>query len=67
MSSRPSAAEMARWITKDADLVAHVVEEILRVETWWVAVRSRKFAHPTIPRADGGALDRAILPVKQDA
>jgi hypothetical protein len=53
MPSRPSAAEAARWITRDSDLVAHIVEEILREEAWWTAVRARKHAHLTVVWADG--------------
>lgn len=57
-----SSAEEARrrvacWITIDPDLVAYIVEEILRQETWWAAVRSRKFACPAtvwVDRVEGG-------------
>lgn len=44
MMARPPASQAARWITKDADLVAQMVEEILREAAWWAAARSSKFA-----------------------
>ena len=59
MPFQPSCAEAARWITKDADMVAYVEEEILRAETWWMAARSRKYAHPIIRRADESATGAA--------
>lgn len=45
-------AQAARWITRDADLVAQVAEAILREAAWWTAARAHKYAHPTILRAD---------------
>jgi hypothetical protein len=44
---------LARWITSHADLAAYIVDEILREEVWWVATRSRKYAHHAIVWADG--------------
>lgn len=45
-------ALIVRWISKDADLVAHIAAEILREEAWWIAARTGKFAHPAILHAD---------------
>ena len=44
MPPKIDAALMARWITRDAEIVSQIVEQILREEAWWIAVRSKKFA-----------------------
>jgi hypothetical protein len=47
-----SGQETARWTMTHPELLAYVVEEILREEAWWMAVRARKYASPTMIWAD---------------
>jgi len=44
----------ARWITRDADLVAQIADEILREEAWLMAACARKYAVPRLLMADQG-------------
>jgi hypothetical protein len=52
MIVRSSGQETARWTVTHPELLAHVAEEILREEAWWMAVRARKYASPAMIWAD---------------
>lgn len=52
MIVRSSGQETVRWTVPHPELLAHVAEEILREEAWWMAVRARKYASPAMIWAD---------------
>ena len=52
MPLREDAPIEPRFITKDADLVDQVADDITREAAWWIAVRSRQYARTALAWVD---------------
>jgi hypothetical protein len=65
MSSKPTqatGAEAARWITRDADMVARIIDEVLEGEAWWVAATTGAFAQRGVVWVDDTPTEGARRP-----